>query len=150
MNVFHNNQTVIDQKPERDDYGSDRDLLNVDANVGHQDQCKHHREGHDAGDDHRRSKAQKDHHYGEDNEEGLANVRKSVIHRNSDIGLLKRRDIEADANGLLVFKLNDPLFQFSTQLLDVTITGHFNTDHQRGLSIEIDGLVRRVDVSAPD
>ena len=115
--------------------------MQFDIQISHDNQSKHHRERHDAGDDDRGAEAEKQKHHQQHDSDGLRNVDQRIIDRAGHLFFLIGRECVRYADRLGRFLPFDQHPYLAAHFLDVLTLGHFNAEHDCGLSVEIDRLL---------
>jgi hypothetical protein len=139
---------VVDEQPERDDEGAERDALQADAHRfhGHENDGQHERDGESNDEprpeaqaeeaDHQNDADRLDQRFGEP-ADGLAD----------DLGLV-RHEVELDADGEALLQPLGRLVQALAEIEIVAALAHIDADADGRLAVDAEHLGRRVAVAA--
>ena len=141
---------VVDEHPERDDEGAERDALHQDALLLHHGERGHHREDQDAADDEARAEAHEEEEDGDDDDDGLEQVDHEARDGGLDgLGLVgDHPDLDADGGGGL--ELPEALLEGLRHHGDVAAGDGGDAEGDAGVAVVAQDRGGRVLVAAAD
>jgi hypothetical protein len=145
--LLGDHDAVVDEEPQRDDEGRERDAVHRDAEIEHQG------EGHDHGQrdvqphDETRTHAQEAHDHDQHDRDGLEQVAAHRGHGALHVGGLVVADLELEADGQDALDRLELLRDAGADVENVLAFGHAHADQDGLLAVVVEGRGRGIHVA---